>query len=266
MIAALTFGRVRRGAKGQVERGIAFASRSNLPLSAVCLVANGVREQFARMLGRELETEVLDPVIVGELPSTALFSDAIVQRVSGRLCDVLIAVRRNDALSLVGAAFHETERSSAQLSLIERATLDRLLAALPPLCVPLCGPVGAARAEEAGRAISEAVTYFEVRFIGALRATIAFALTADPQEDVVAGLALDDLLDLELECAVECARGAIGLTALGALTVGTTWLLETRLGAWGTLLVERIPFTRGTCGARGDRAAFIVDRPAAAAA
>lgn len=263
MIAALGFGRARRGTGGRLERRIAFAPRSDLPLSAVCLVANNVREQFARMLGRELQTEVIDPVIVARSAPPALFENAIVRRVSGRMCDVLIAVRRCDASALVGAAFHENERDAAQLSAIERTTLERLLAALPPLCVPLCGPIGAAGPEDAGRALADAVTYFEVRFTGALRAAIAFALTQDPSEHVVASMTLEDLLDVELECAVECARGTIALSAIGALAVGTTLPLETGLGGCGTLLVDRTPFARGTCGARGDRSAFVVDRSAA---
>jgi flagellar motor switch/type III secretory pathway protein FliN len=264
MIAALEFGRARRGTGGRLERQIAFAPRSDLPLSAVCLVANNVREQFARMLGRELQTEAIEPVIVDRSAPSALFADAIVQRVSGRTCDVLIAVRRADASTLVGAAFHENDRSPAQLSAIERATLERLLAVLPPLCVPLCGPVAGARTEDAGRALADAVTYFEVRFTGAMRAAIAFALTEDPREHVVASVTLEDLLDVEFECAVECARGSIALSALGRLSVGTTLPLDTSLGGSGTLLVDRTPFARGACGLRGDRAAFVVDRPAAA--
>jgi hypothetical protein len=263
VIAALTFDRGRRGARGRLERGIAFTPRSNLPLSAICLVANNVREQFGRMLGRDLETEALDPVIVERSRAAPLFSEAIVQRVRGRICDVLIAVRGGDALRLAAAAFGESERATLPLSAIERATLDRLLAALPPLCVPLCGPVRATSAEEPARAIADAVTYFEVRFTGALRATIAFALTQDPCEHVVAGLTLDDVLDVELECAVECARGTIGVAAAGGLAIGATLALETPLGAAGALLVDRIPFARGNCGARGDRAAFVVESPAA---
>jgi hypothetical protein len=265
VIAALDFGPPERS-DGRCVRRIAFRRRSALPLSAVCLVANGVREVFGQLLARELDAEVLDPVVLEAGASCRLFDQARVKRVRGRLCDVFVALRPDAARALVGAAFGEAERSTLPFSEIERATLDRMLGALSPLCVPLCGSVRGAAAEDAERAARETTTSFEVRFRGAVGAALTFGLSADPAEEVVAGVSVEDLADVGIECVVECAGGPIALSALAALRVGMTIPLRTTLDAPGMLRAGGIPFVRGTCGTRGERAAFVVEGGAARSA
>ncbi len=261
MIEALTFDAAQRIGDGRAVRRIAFKKASSLPLSAVCLVANGVRERLGRLLGCELEAEAFEPAIVGDDASLA-FEAAIVRRVRGRLCDVFVAIRRDDAQRLAAAAFGERQRSAAPLSGIELTTLERLLDALPPLCVPLCGDIRGVVAEDWQRAAGETATYFEVRLSGGADATLAFALTADPGEPVGATLSLDDVADVEVECIAECAVGVVGAGELAALQPGGILRLETPLDAPGTLLAGGITLLRGTCGMRDERAAFIVGRQA----
>lgn len=260
MIAALAFESPRRRLDGRIVRRIGFRAKSDLPLSAVCLVANGVREAFAQLLGCRLESDVFEAAIL-ERPAAIAFEEAIVRRFRGRLCDVFIGVRRADAGRLVATAFGECERSATSLSEIEAATLERLVGALAPLCVPLCGEIRGIALETAEVAAAEATTYFEIRLSGGVEATLAFALTADPAGAVgAATLQFADLAEVEVECVAECAVVALGAAELAALRPGMTLRLETQLDAGGTLTVGGIPFARGTCGARGGRAAFIVER------
>jgi len=133
VIADLAFLEPRLGRHGRAVREIGFARRSGLPLSAACLVANGVREHFGRLLGRALETEVIAPVVPDAHFFRVLFEEAIIRRVRGRLCEAFIAIRPDDARRLIAVAFVEPERGPTALSQVERLTLDRLFAALPPL-------------------------------------------------------------------------------------------------------------------------------------
>lgn len=257
MIAALGFSQARCGPRGRALREALFVRRSGLPLSAACLVANGVREHFARLLGRTLETEVVDPVIPDARSLSVLLEDATIRRVRGRLCEAFVVVRPHDARRLVAAAFAEPEGEYAALSPFERLTLDRLLAAVPPLCAPLCGEVRSVAPETPERAAAETATYFEIRIGGDVGAALGFALNVDPAHDAAPSLSLDDLGELEIECAVECARGRLDLETYAALRPGMTLPLDTPLDEGGMLHAGGIVLVRGTCGARGLRAAFV---------
>jgi len=257
MIAALGFSQARRSPRGRALRELRFVRRSGLPLSATCLVANGVREHFARLLGRALETEVVDPVIPDARSLNVLLEDATIRRVRGRLCEAFVVVRPHDARRLVAAAFAEPEGEQAALSAFERLTLDRLLAVVPPLCTPLCGEVRGVAPETPERAAAEATTYFEVRVGGDIGAALGFALSADPAEDAAPALSLEDLDDVEIECAVECARGSLEFETYAALRPGMMLPLETPLDEGGLLRAGGIAIVRGTCGSRGERAAFV---------
>jgi flagellar motor switch/type III secretory pathway protein FliN len=261
VIVALRFGPPRAGAGGRLVREPRFVPRSALPLSAACLVANGVREQLVRLLAVDIDTELIEPVVPNESSRRTLFADAMVYRVKGRFGDAFVSVRPADARRLVAAAFAEPERSdAAALSEIERATLERVLTALPPLCVPLCGQIRSVERETAEGAAFESVAYFEVRVCGPVRAAIGFAMTFEPAEAVGTTLTLDDLSDVELECSVEVARGAIAAAAFVRLECGSILPLETSLAADGTLRVGGTALALGTCGSRSERAAFVVAR------
>jgi flagellar motor switch/type III secretory pathway protein FliN len=154
----------------------------------------------------------------------------------------------------MAVAFAEPEADARALSPVERLTLDRLLAAIAPLCVPLCGDVRSVAPETPERTAAEAAAYFEVRF-GEIGAALGFALSADPMPAAIPSVTLDDLADVEIACAVECARESFALDVLATLREGVTLPLDTPVDD-GTLRVAGIAIVRGTCGARGGRAAF----------
>ena len=258
MIVALTFGEPETLADGRVIRSARFVPRSSLPASAACLIANGAREQLSRLLALDLETEVTEPAVLDAAARAVLFAGGFAYRVRGHGCDAFVALRAPEAKRLVAAAFGELETAGdATLSVLERATLERLASALTALCAPLCGAVRAVSAESPERAAREAETYFEVRTGGRVAASVGFALTRDPAEPEAAEpFVLEELEDVEIPCRVEFARGALDVGVFSRLSAQATVVLDTALGARGTFLAGDVPLLHGTCGVRDGRRAF----------
>jgi len=257
MIAALNFDTPLPCADGRIVRRASFVPRSTLPISAACLVANGVRETLSRLLGRELDVDLIEPAMPPSNERRMLLDQAAILRVRGRLCDGFVIVRPADQRRIVALAFGEEERSeTGPLSDIERATIERVLAALVPLCNTLCGTLGPVSRESSERAAGDLVTYFEIRTTGAIQLTVGFALTHDPAEEIAARITLDDLADVELEASVELGTGTLGVPAFSRLAAGATVTLDTALGARGTLRFGNVKFARGTCGVSDGRSAI----------
>ncbi len=266
MIRSLTFVAPQLLGDGRTLRRPAFVAKSTLPLSAACLVANGVRETLARLLASDVDVELVEPSIPEPTERAVLLASAIVLRVRGRITDGFVVVRPADARRIVALAFGESERSDCDpLSDIERATLDRVVAALVPLCNTLCGTLGPIARESSERAACDVATYFEVRTTTAPRVAIGFALARDPVEDVAERITLDDLADVRLAGTVVFASGALGVPAFSRLAVGATVSLETPLGAPGTLAFGDVVFARGACGVIDGRNVMSIDADAGVA-
>jgi flagellar motor switch/type III secretory pathway protein FliN len=245
MIATLRFGQPLHGDGRRAVRRACFERCSSLPLSAVCMVANGVREQLARLLAADCELVLSEPAVPQEDAKPVLFESALVYRVRGALCSAFIILRQDDALRLAGAAFRESQRDGSQpLSAIERQTVDRIASSLAPLCAPLCGqPVAAAR-EDPRRALAESMTYFEVRTAAEPAIAIGFAIDRDPDEAIGERLGTERLLDVPIDVRTICADGTIGVERFLALSEGDTIPLATRVGAPGTLFAQNVPIAR----------------------
>lgn len=199
MIATLGFGSPRSLPDGRVVREPRFTPRSTLPLSAACVVANGVREELGRLLGAPVDVELVEPAIPGSAERRLLVDGATVWRVRGRICDGFVIVRPADARRLAGLAFGEPERDERQaLSEIERATFERIASGLVPLCNVLCGTLGPVVRESPERAACDLASYFEIRTTGTLRIAIGFALSLDPPEVVTDPITIAELGDVEL--------------------------------------------------------------------
>jgi len=265
MIAALAFGASRAFGLRSI-RDAGFVPRSTLPVSAACLVANGARETLSSLLAAELDFELVEPAIPGPPERRLLLAGATIARVRGRLCDGFIILRPAAVRRVIAYAFGEGESGRERLSQIERATLDRVVAALVPLCNTLCGTLGAVVRESEARAAADMATYFEVRATSAADFAVGFGITRDPAEEVGGRLTLDDLSDVELDAAVEFARGTLGVPAFARLGSGVTVALETPLGAAGTLRVGGVAVARGRCGIANGRRAIAFDNHAGSTA
>ncbi len=260
MISALAFGAPAPLDDGRIVRSCAFVPKSNLPLSAACLVANGVREALTRLLASELDVELFEPAIPGARERRLLLDGAFVYRVRGRIGDGFIIIRAADARTLVARAYGEDQRpSQAQLSELEVATLERIVHGIAPLCNTLCGTLGPVSRESTERAACDMATYFEVRTTGRERLAIGFALTKDPPETVAERITLDDLLEIELAASVEFGSGTLAVPAFSRLAPGALIALDTALGGSGVLRLGDVRYARGTCGARDGRSAIRFD-------
>jgi hypothetical protein len=256
VIAALRFGSPKK-ASGRTIRAPIFEKRSTLPLQAACLIANGACEQLKKLLACDLVCDLIGPLIPDASAREVLLTDAIIYRVRGRLCDVFLSLRQDDARRLSAIAFGESERPVGDpLSQVESATLERIFTTIVPLCVPLCGTLGAVSVTSPSHAAMECVAYFELRFSG-IGVAIGFSLTKDPAEEVKKKIRLDDLLDVEVQGRVSCAQGRATFAALNDLRVDAVLPLETRWGEEGGLRFGSVLFARGTCGVRAGRTAFL---------
>ncbi len=264
MIAALRFGAARQDG-GCAVRPALFALRPTLPLSAASIVANGVRENLAQLLGRECEVELLEPIVPGVEERRVLVGGALVWRARGRRADGFVILRPAEAANLAALAFGETLRSpAAPLSELERETLSRLLRGLAPLCASLCGTLGPAGPERAEAAAAEIAVYFEVRTLAPPHAAIGFGVSVDPPEETAAPLTLADLSELEFRGSVRFATGTLAVPQFARLARGTVVPFETPLDAPSSLIVGGIPLVRGTAGASSGSGAFAVGEPGAA--
>ncbi|MBC5799065.1 MAG: FliM/FliN family flagellar motor switch protein [Candidatus Eremiobacteraeota bacterium] len=266
MITSLEFVGPQRLPNGSIMRSRVFRPRSGLPLAAACVVANGVREQLSTLLAAELDVELIEPAIPGADQRRILVAGATILRVRGRVCDGFVIIRPADARRLVALAFGEAERPERDpLSEIERTTLDRIVAALVPLCNSLCGTLGPSMRENNERAACDMETYFEVRTAHPARVAVGFGLACDPCEEIGERLSLEVLRDVELAGVVEFGAGRVGIPAFSRLDVGATLTLESSLGAPGTLRFGDVVFARGACGIADGRSAIVLDGSSAVA-
>jgi hypothetical protein len=263
MIACLTFTEPRED-RGRMVRGASFVKRSTLPLSAACLVANGVREVLSRSLATELDVQLIESTIPGHAERELLVADATILRVRGRIGDGFVIVRPADARRLVALAFGESEaREGLPLSAIERVTLERVLVDIVPLCNSLCGTLGTVSREPVGSPCNDLTAYFEVRTLGRAPFAIGFGLTRDPERPVGECVSLEALADVELPGRVEVGVGSVAANAFARLTPAATLALDAPLAGNGVLYFGDVAFARGTCGVSGGRAALRIGPGAA---
>ncbi len=118
-----------------------FASRSALPASAACVVANGVRETLTSLFGTTVELRLVEPSIPSPSAWLVILKEAALYRVRGKIADAVVVLRPPDALAMAAALFGERLASAAarELSPIERDLLDRTVNAVAVHLGSVCG-------------------------------------------------------------------------------------------------------------------------------
>jgi hypothetical protein len=254
----LGFSRSTQWSGGRRIRTLTFEDRSILPVSAACVVASGVRETLATLFGDAVALKLYEPTIPQPAAWPAIVRDANVYRVRCATVDAALIVRPQDASALAAAAFGEREALTGTLSALERTVLERIVRAVAMQFGPICG-AAAELAVDLQADMRTFSTYFELQLERPVRARIGVALSRDPMPQALAGITVEDLLDLEMEVAVRAEAGAHAAAEIAALEPGD--VLPLPLGALrGTLWVAGRSVAVGECGVHGRYYALAVDR------
>jgi len=109
-----------------------FQSRSMLPVSAACLVANSARQTLSDLLGTVVSLKLLEPIVPDGAGWSSIGADALVFAVRGAHSDAAIVLRPHDALALACAALGERTESPRCLSTIETELAARIASGIEP--------------------------------------------------------------------------------------------------------------------------------------
>lgn len=255
-LTALGFAHVSELRDGKRIRRPRFERKSSLPVSAACVVANGVRETLGALLATPVSLRLLEPVIPDSQAWAAICAGAQLFGLRGPLCDAAFVLRPQDAVALASSAFGEEAGEPRPLSAVEQEVLSRALRGVAGSLTPVCGrelsPL------ERILDIGGYVTYFELLVERPVRARIGVALSRDPAARGSATLRIEDLLDVQIELSVEFARGMLPAAAFLDLRPGSNVPMKTRVGEPGCLKSGSAVFAHGECGAMAERSAMIV--------
>jgi flagellar motor switch/type III secretory pathway protein FliN len=215
-----------------------------------------MRETLSTVLAAPVSLRLLEPVVPDANAWKAISADAQIYSVRGPLADVALVMRPADALALAAAAFGEEAAEERALSVLENEVLMRALRALSGSLATVCGR------EMSGLEpildICGYTTYFELILERPVSARIGVALSRDPIVRGAGLLRIEDLLDVEIEMAVQFGRGTMNAAAFLDLRPGANVPMMTRVGEPALLMVAGSVLARGECGALGERSVMIV--------
>jgi hypothetical protein len=240
-------------------RTAGFEERSHLPVSAACLVANGMREALASLLRADVRLRVFEPCVPSNAGWHAIAHGAAIYRLRGTGNEAAIVLRPADALALASSAFGEPPPAQRALSPIERRVLDRAVAAIAGALTPVCGPPEGPPACESA-ALSCFAAYIELRVSEPVTASIGVALAHDPAPEPAARLAPETLQGVELVAALRVPVGSLSAGALARLECGDILPMTEGRALHGRLELAGTPIAQGECGVVGDRYALAVAR------
>jgi hypothetical protein len=230
----------------------AFRERSLLPVSAACVVANGMREHLARLCGADVDLRLWPPAIPERDAWQEIFRGAQLYAIRGTRCDAAIVLRAADAQGLAALLFGErsigaTRALSSLECEVSRRAVERITGTLAPVC-------GDATLDPKGRNCGY-VTYFELHVLEPVQFCIGVALSREPAPARAAPLAPEHLMHARVAATVEVPLVARRAGELAALEPGD--LLE-KGNEPALLRVGGRIVARGTCGVRAHRYAFEV--------
>jgi flagellar motor switch/type III secretory pathway protein FliN len=253
----LGFARLSCNVEGRRIRPSVFESRSTLPVSAACLVANAARQTLSDLFGVPVSLKLLEPVLPDRAGWSSIGSQALVFAIRGAQSDAAIVLRAQDALALVCAALGEGAGGPRGLSTIENELAARMASALCGALAPVCGMRGAGPIDRA-KALEGYLTYFELILDEPVQARIGIALAREPQPQVAPGLAAAGVHDIDVRLSVEIAYGFLPAASIASLRAGDVVRLDSALGDPARLLAAGAVVARGQCGHVGARRALAV--------
>jgi flagellar motor switch/type III secretory pathway protein FliN len=248
-----------------VIRALQFRARSTVPDSALCCVANGVREHLRRLLGATVEVTCGEPERLTVEARERLLGGSHCFLTHGRLTDVFLIVREPDARRLIGAAFGVPGGERA-LSSIERAVLLRLAGELAVVLDPLCAERQGTPLPISADQAAQCETFVDLRIGPPIEAVLGLGLSRELPADTGGPTVGEDLLGgVDCEVRAEFARASMSAERLARLKPGEIVGMDTKVGAKALLKVADQVVARGRVGVTVDEegtpraAAFAVE-------
>ncbi len=230
--------------------------RSSLPASAACVVANGVRETLAALLGMPVTLRLFEPVVPDPRAWQAIASNAMLYRVRGSVADAAIVLRASDAMAFASAVFGESMApEDRSLSPIEADVVDRAAEAIAGNLIAVCG-AREGRCVERVAAIDGFVSFFEMFIEKPVETRIGIALSRDPMPEPRGGLEVAHLADVRIAVDAAIDLGDAKAAAVARLSVGAILPIHPHHLQRCTLAAAGRRLGSGVCGVSGGRYAI----------
>lgn len=245
--------------RGKHIRRACFESRSALPVSAACVVANGVRETLGSLLGRAVAMRLFEPSIPAPRAWLSILRDARIYRVRGSVADAAVVLRGPDAAVLAAALFGEPHAADPMraLSPIECEVLDRMVNTVAANLGAVCGARDGHPVERVN-ALDGFVTYFELLIDEPIAARIGIALSREPSPEARGSLEPGHLAGVRLTALASLDLGKIEAALVARLAVGAIVPVEPAGLNRCSLTAHGRSVAHGSCGVRNGRYAFYV--------
>jgi flagellar motor switch protein FliM len=250
-----------RGAAAERRiRHARFQARSSLPVSAACVVANGVRETLSALLGAPVSVRLVEPAIPMPRAWQAILNRARCYRVRGNAADAAILLRTSDAAALAAALFGERREAGANraLSPIECDVLDRMVNAIAANLSAVCG-AREGRSAELVTEIGNFVTYFELLVEGPAGARIGIALSREPSPEASGRIEVAQLASVKISVRGSFDLGKTEAASVAHLAAGSLLPIDRAAFQRGRLAIYGRRVGSGECGVRSGRYALSLD-------
>jgi hypothetical protein len=257
---AMPEGGVERSGDKRV-RAATFQARSSLPISAACVVANGVRETLSSLLGAAVGMRLFEPCIPSPQAWQALLLEARLYRVRGAVADAAVVLRAPDAAALAAMLFGEAQiaqLSQRPLSPLECDVLDRMVNAFAANLGTVCG-ARESHSVERVTSIAGFVTYFDLLVTDPMTARIGIALSRDPSPERGVTLDVAVLSGVTVSAAATLEVGQSDVASVARLKAGDVIALPPPGLQRCLLLAETRTIARGVCGVKNGRYAVAVN-------
>ncbi len=255
---SLTFGPSLENTAGLLVRGPRFETRSALPVSAACVVANGVREMLSSLLGTAVTLRLTEPMVPAPDVWDVLLGEALFYRIAGAVADAGLIFSFRDATALVGAAFGEPQGLADEgraLSAIEHEVLDRMVEGVAVNLSAVCGVSERLRAHRVENLLGFA-TFFELIVEKPVQARIGVALSREPTTDARGTLEKKHLSGVPVTAVASIELGRIDAGDIFHLQSGSLLPIRTADLSRCRLTLGGRAFASGSCGARNGRFAI----------
>lgn len=239
-------------------RPMVFESRTTFPVSAACVVANGVRETLAALFQSTVELRLFEPTVPSKTGWLAILEGARLYRICGPRANAAIVLRPAACVALTSAAFGEDAGGTRPLSAVETTVLDRIVNAVAANFTAVCGVRPEGLVPEPVTSLDGWLTYVELSLERPFSASIGIALATHREPESAGGLRIEDLLDVELDVCVQTEGTIVPAGELAALEPGEIVPITISTGLTAVATVAGRALARGECGVRANRYALAI--------